>query len=259
MAFRNKTGLNIWPAFADLLGGLLLIVFALSRPQYLKKLTIELNKSKVQIKHLSGKNEELKKENLELIKKWDEARKRIGVSKQFVEKLASKLKGHGINGVRILRSGTLEIPESILFNSGQAHIQSRFRTRVRTIGMALSELLAQPKYQHGLAFVLIIGNADHVGSDDTNLLLGSDRAMSVFRAIEQEVKNSKNLTRAQKRCILGHIIPSTAGEFRPKVIEGNGSCNNNPGETGCRVNRRIEIKIIPKSENEMEIPGCASK
>ncbi len=134
--------------------------------------------------------------------------------------LRAQLQG---TGVSISRSGShifLHMPSNVTFNVGKSDIRAQFRETLRSVAIILQK--------YNKTIVDIYGHTDSTGSDESNLDLSRERAVSV-----------------------ANVISANGVDPRRFYIEGRGETHpiaTNDTDEGRALNRRVEIKISPLSQ-----------
>ncbi|KQT31273.1 hypothetical protein ASG29_15010 [Sphingomonas sp. Leaf412] len=127
--------------------------------------------------------------------------------------------------VQVVRQGDdllLNIPSGINFATNSATVEPRFRETLDRVASVLSD--------YGQTYIDVYGHTDSTGSDDYNQGLSQRRAVSVADYLSTRgVQPARIATRG-------------FGETQP--IETNET------EAGRSANRRVEIKIVPVSQND---------
>lgn len=129
--------------------------------------------------------------------------------------------------VQVIRQGddlVLNMPSGITFAYDSANVQPQFRPTLDQVAQVLA--------QYEKTYVDVYGHTDSVGSDAYNLTLSEKRATSVAGYLESRGVQSARLgTRG-------------FGETQPVA--------NNDTEEGRAANRRVEIKIVPIQESDLQ-------
>ncbi|NJR78670.1 OmpA family protein [Sphingomonas corticis] len=127
--------------------------------------------------------------------------------------------------VQVVRQGDdllLNIPSGINFATNSATVEPRFRDTLDRVASVLSE--------YGQTYIDVYGHTDSTGSDAYNQGLSERRAASVA-----DYLSTRGVQQAR-------IATRGFGETQP--IESNET------EEGRSANRRVEIKIVPVSQND---------
>ncbi len=232
--FRNSE--DIWPSFADLMSGVSMILLLTGL-----QLSTHLREAKHQL--------------VIMAKELEEAKRTIGVGEELVAELREVLKKSGIE-TSVNSYGNLEIPSDLLFDLGKAEIPEAQKDHVTDLGQSLLSLLDDPEYAKSVALIMVVGHTDSVGDANINRTLSTLRARALVESWLTEVLPNREEDDGQ-RCKAAKLIAAGFGETRPKIVYGSGAaCRNQEGERGCRRNRRIEIRIVPKKQDEAEVAGC---
>lgn len=190
------------------------------------------------IQELENTVESLRSENTRLeskLEKEKEERKRLERLRRENEKLQDQLSD--IKETTSRREGqyvVLSLPEKILFERGEAALQSKARTALDKLADVLEE--------HPDRAVMVQGHTDTIpirgGRFSSNWELSSSRAASVV-----EYLSDKSGIKP------GRLIAAGYGEHHPVAP--------NDTEENQRLNRRVEIVLFPPSlpEEQMQLTG----
>lgn len=128
-------------------------------------------------------------------------------------------------GVDVIRNGddslTVRAPDAITFAYNDASVRPQFRTTLDQIAQSLQ---AYPS-----SAIDVLGHTDSTGSDAYNLDLSQRRAQSVANALQSYGVNPVR------------IATQGYGENQPIA--------DNSTESGRAANRRVEIRIVPITQN----------
>ncbi len=128
--------------------------------------------------------------------------------------------------VRVTRDGDnllLNIPSGITFAYDSATVQPQFQRTLDQVASTLS--------QYNQTYIDVYGHTDSTGSDSYNQTLSEQRAASVASYLES-------------RGVLSARIGTRGyGESQPIA--------SNDTDAGRAANRRVEIKIVPISDNDV--------
>ena len=144
------------------------------------------------------------------------------MDKQEAE-LRRKTAGTGIGVEREGDQITLTAPEAITFDFNSSTLKPQFRASLDTVAQTLS--------QYDRTFVDVYGHTDSVGSDAYNQTLSERRAGTVA-----DYLSTKGVTRAR-------LGVRGFGESQPVA--------SNDSDAGRAQNRRVEIKLVPVTENDL--------
>lgn len=129
--------------------------------------------------------------------------------------------------VQVVRQGddlVLNMPSGITFAYDSANVQPQFRPTLDQVAQVLA--------QYEKTYVDVYGHTDSTGSDAYNLTLSEKRASSVAAYLESRGVQSARLgTRG-------------FGETQPVA--------SNDTEDGRAANRRVEIKIVPIQQSDLQ-------
>jgi outer membrane protein OmpA-like peptidoglycan-associated protein len=249
MARSRNDGLHVWPAFTDLMGGLALLLLLLG-----------LRESD-RAARANRERRELEQQAQKLQSELDEERKKYGIQRKIVEGIQQTLKARSIDA-SINKMWNLEISADMLFATNHWDIPADHRQEAQSIGDALVPLLGDRASAGAIAMLMVIGHTDQDGKPDENLELSTKRAVSLVELWQKKHFPDSETDPAQ-RCVAAKIVAAGMGENRPLISDENvgnkpgNACSNRPTEySGCRKNRRIEIRVVPKDERTVEILGC---
>jgi outer membrane protein OmpA-like peptidoglycan-associated protein len=116
------------------------------------------------------------------------------------------------------KTDTLIIPD-VLFHFNSSRLNHAFAARLDSLGEKISGIM--------FTKLLIAGHTDNVGSDDYNLKLSADRAVTIKNYLADKFRLNKDL-----------IEPMGFGESQPRAP--------NTTASGRQQNRRVEIIIYYK-------------
>lgn len=129
-------------------------------------------------------------------------------------------------GVDVIRQGDnllLRMPSGITFQVDRYDIQPQFQTTLNEIASTLNE--------YESTYIDVMGHTDSTGSDAYNQTLSERRAQAVAAyLINQGVSSARIATRGY-------------GESQPVA--------DNSTESGRQANRRVEIKVTPITQNDV--------
>jgi len=132
-------------------------------------------------------------------------------------KLRKKLQGTGVSVTRVGDNITLNMPGNVTFAVNSADISASFYPVLDSVGLVLKE--------YDKTLVEVAGHTDSTGSDASNQALSERRAASVSAyLVSRDIRPDR-------------LISVGAGESRPVA--------SNDTEAGRQLNRRVEITIVP--------------
>lgn len=218
--------IHVWPALTDLMGGITLIVVVMLVQSMV---IMDLDHADLE-KTISELRDTVRRES-----------QRVGVKRELLEALRRRLLANHLSA-DISPAGNLVVPADVLFAFGKDTIDER---KVEPLGRALGELLRSEKGAN-VRQVLVIGHTDSIGDPDSNLELSAKRALHLVSTWTRQLSDHALPGSA---CATRKLVPSGMGQQSPAVT-GPGRCGNQPGDLGCRANRRIEIEIVPKEAED---------
>ncbi len=136
-------------------------------------------------------------------------------------KVRQQLQGTGVSVTRVGNDLILNMPGNITFATNSSNINAGFYDVLNSVVLVLKEF--------DKSLIEIAGHTDSVGDDAYNLTLSQKRAASVGQyLISQGIMSQR-------------VITQGFGESRPIA--------SNDTEQGRQQNRRVELRIIPLTEN----------
>lgn len=247
---RHREGLHVWPAFTDLMSGMALLMLMLGFHEADRARTSDREKRAAQAR-VQTLEQELAEE-----------KRKYGVQRQVVEKIRDALETRGVAATINAKTGNLEISADMLFRIREHQIGQAQRPGAASIGAAVVQLLEDRELGASIGMLMVVGHTDQKGSAETNLGLSARRAaelVELWHGSHQLANGGRELP----RCASAKIVASAMGESRPLVQDEqrdgapNPECGNLPDENeGCRRNRRIELRVVPKDAKASEIEGC---
>ncbi|RIV77510.1 OmpA family protein [Pelagerythrobacter aerophilus] len=145
---------------------------------------------------------------------------------QQIKELRESTAGSGVdvtevdNGQAIL----VNLPDGVTFDVGSATLKPAFRSTLNDVAASLK--------QYPNSLIDVYGHTDSTGSDSFNQGLSERRAQTVANYLTSQGVNT------------ARIRWQGFGETMPVA--------DNSTEDGRRLNRRVEIKIIPLSQEEID-------
>ncbi|MGV2497780.1 OmpA family protein [Pelagerythrobacter aerophilus] len=145
---------------------------------------------------------------------------------QQIKELRESTAGSGVdvtevdNGQAIL----VNLPDGVTFDVGSATLKPAFRSTLNDVAASLK--------QYPNSLIDVYGHTDSTGSDSFNQGLSERRAQTVANYLTSQGVNT------------ARIRWQGFGETMPVA--------DNSTEEGRRLNRRVEIKIIPLSQEEID-------
>ena len=131
--------------------------------------------------------------------------------------LRAQLQGTGVSVTRVGDQIHLNMPSNVTFGVDQSAVLPQFRSTLVSVALVLQK--------YNKTIVDVYGHTDSTGSDEYNLELSKQRAVSV-----------------------ANVISSNGVDPRRFYIDGRGESQpigSNATEAGRAQNRRVEIKIAP--------------
>ena len=136
-------------------------------------------------------------------------------------KLRAQTAGTGVNVIRDGDNLVLDMPSEVTFAVDSANIDSGFRNTLDQVATTLT--------QYEKTYVDVLGHTDSTGSDAYNQGLSERRASSVSSYLSSRgVQSARLATRGY-------------GESQPKA--------SNLDASGRAANRRVEIRLVPVTQN----------
>jgi outer membrane protein OmpA-like peptidoglycan-associated protein len=229
-----RESIQVWPAFTDLMGGVAVVLLLLGAAA------------------VDSARAERKAMQAELA----EARRTMGVGRHLVDELQKTLSTKNIKAT-VNSYGNLEIAADLLFESGQHKIPPNRRPWAQEFGQTLISLLNDESTSRNVALILVIGHTDSEGDKLLNMGLSIRRAQELVELWLKDLLPDAE-DNPMQGCKAAKLVAAGLGESRPLVENSDlAACGNRPDEKkGCRKNRRIEIRIVPKEERMREVLAC---
>ena len=149
----------------------------------------------------------------------------------YMDKQERELRARTANsGIEVERKGeeiNIKLPSGISFDFNSAAVKPEFRPALDQVAQTLAS------YQS--TFIDVSGHTDSIGSDAVNQRLSEQRAQSVADYLSYQGVNRARV--------------ATRGYGKQFPIASNDT------EAGRAQNRRVEIKLSPVTEQDMNRPG----
>lgn len=160
---------------------------------------------------------------------------------QLLRDVGKDLQAQGLQ-VRIdTKQGVLRIPESLLFESGEANIKEQGQAAVSKLSQSLLKTMTRPEYREALETVFIEGHTDNVPIHNeffqSNWELSTQRAINTWNLMRNDVPEFNWLVNPR-----GEPIFSCSGYAETRPVRENGLDPNS--EAGRAANRRIDIRFV---------------
>lgn len=160
---------------------------------------------------------------------------------QLLKDVGKDLQAQGLQ-VRIdTKQGVLRIPESVLFESGEASIKEQGQAAVSKLSQSLLKTMTRPEYREALETVFIEGHTDNVPIHNeffqSNWELSTQRAINTWNLMRNDVPEFNWLVNPR-----GEPIFSCSGYAETRPVRENGLDPNS--EAGWAANRRIDIRFV---------------
>jgi outer membrane protein OmpA-like peptidoglycan-associated protein len=139
------------------------------------------------------------------------------------KELRAKTAGTGVEVVRQGDELLLNMPSGITFDFNSSAVKPQFRTTLDQVAQTLAS--------YNQTYIDVYGHTDSVGTDAINQRLSEQRAEAVAAYL-----SGRGVTRAR-------MGTQGFGETRPVA--------SNDAETGRAENRRVEIKVVPVTEQDV--------
>ena len=234
---KDKFGFNFWPSFTDLMLSLVLVVliilFVVSKMiaagnENLDRARDSQKAIQTQIKNMIGS-----KYSIKVISD----RNNKDTAKEIEESIAD------INIIDKLDRQTITFSDKLLFDSGKSDLKPGGLDVLNAVGPVIKS-----NFQY-ISEIQIQGHADIVNTDDFNLRLASERAISVYKFVQTNV----GIDPAE------HLMSITSfGKYKPIGREAGDKFDKydlskaNSTYTLRAKNRRIEIVLFYKNELHKE-------
>ncbi|MDD6570705.1 MAG: OmpA family protein [Acidaminococcus sp.] len=169
---------------------------------------------------------------------------------QMLKDVGNDLQRQGLQVHIDTKQGVLRIPESVLFESGEASIKPEGQAAVTQLSQSLYKVITRPEYKEALETVFIEGHTDNVPIHNeffqSNWELSTQRAINTWNLMRNDIPDFNNQFNTR-----GEPIFSCSGYAETRPVQDNGLDNNT--EEGRAANRRIDIRFVmmpPKDANE---------
>lgn len=246
----RREGIHVWPAFTDLMSGVALLLLMIGLREADRARQLEANARAAQ-QRVQALERELAEEQ-----------RKYGVQRQVVEQIRAALEARGVAATINAKTGNLEISADMLFPLREYQIGEAQRAGAASIGSAIVQLLEDPELGASIGMLMVVGHTDQRGDTEGNFLLSTQRASELVKLWHSGYKAAAGGNELP-RCISAKIVAAAMGESRPLVLaeeqdgEPNPECGNLPHERhGCRRNRRIELRVVPKDAKANDMEGC---
>ena len=140
---------------------------------------------------------------------------------QLLKDVGKDLQAQGLQ-VRIdTKQGVLRIPESVLFESGEANIKEQGQAAVSKLSQSLLKTMTRPEYREALETVFIEGHTDNVPIHNeffqSNWELSTQRAINTWNLMRNDVPEFNWLVNPR-----GEPIFSCSGYAETRPVRENG-------------------------------------
>ncbi len=142
---------------------------------------------------------------------------------QQEQQLREQTAGTGVDVIRDGDNLVLDLPSSITFAVDSSNIDSQFQNTLVQVASTLNE--------YPNTYVDVLGHTDSTGTDQYNQALSERRADAVAGSLSSQGVNPARIA------TLGY------GESQPKA--------SNSTEEGRAANRRVEIRITPVTQDDV--------
>jgi len=247
-------------------------------PRDLKDLLDELKRIRQALADAQAEIERLKQENKNLEDKIK--KEKIGTSKEIASSVVKDLNKLNIGARLNEKSGTIEIDESVLFAPSSYTLPEDGQKKQLLIqmGTSLHNLLKNRERSKYISSIMVIGHADQEGDWTYNQDMSTRRANTLVTLWNNQIL--KTYKGDVTGCEVPKLVAAGIGEARPlihyrqlthterhtqcehhvkradgtPINDSNGAPLLDTTQIGCKKNRRIEIMIIPKMEDNKVIP-----
>ena len=154
---------------------------------------------------------------------------------QLLKDVGKDLQAQGLQ-VRIdTKQGVLRIPESVLFESGEANIKEQGQAAVSKLSQSLLKTMTRPEYREALETVFIEGHTDNVPIHNeffqSNWELSAQRAINTWNLMRNDVPEFNWLVNPR-----GEPIFSCSGYAETRPVRENGlDPNSEAGRAGGSI------------------------
>ncbi len=161
---------------------------------------------------------------------------RLSILEQIRDNMAKTM--GDASKVRIGDNGSIILNEGVFFDTGSSKIKQEAVPALNQLIKVFEAFLSDEENAKYVDSIVISGHTDSDGSDESNLVLSTDRANAVLNYLLYS--NGSDLKQYS-----GYFCAAGYGETRP--VADNGT------PAGRSQNRRIEISIILKDDTIMDI------
>ena len=165
---------------------------------------------------------------------------------QILQNIQMKMNERGVKVTIDSKQGVLRIPESVLFDQGEADVKAEGQQAVVVLSQVLYEVLTEEEYRNSVETIFIEGHTDNVPIENnrfhSNWELSTQRAINTWNLMRLDQPDLNKLINPN-----GQPLFSCSGyaDTRPVIDDGY----DESSEEGRQANRRIDIRftMIPPS------------
>jgi flagellar motor protein MotB len=170
---------------------------------------------------------------------------------QILEKVKHEMQNHGVQVHIDTKQGVLRIPESVLFESGQADIKPEGQAAVLELSHAIESVISQDEYKQAIETVFIEGHTDNVPIENeyfhSNWELSTQRAINTWNLMRSDTPELETFKNTQ-----GQPMFSCSGYADTRPVTDDGL--DEDSEEGRQANRRIDIRfaMMPPDDGKVK-------
>lgn len=159
---------------------------------------------------------------------------------KILQEIEGEMEKRGVKVTIDKKQGVLRIPESVLFESGEASIKSEGQAAVSELGNALYQILQKDDYKNAIETIFIEGHTDNVPIENeyfhSNWELSTQRAINTWNLMREDTKELDDLRNPNDQPIFSC---SGYADTRPVTDDGL----DEDSEEGRSANRRIDLRF----------------
>lgn len=164
----------------------------------------------------------------------------LQLREQMLKTVERDMQEQGVQVYIDTKQGVLRIPESVLFESGEATIKPEGFDAIQKLSLALNNMLNKKEYKEAIETIFIEGHTDNVPIENeffhSNWELSTQRAINTWNLMRADVKPLEQAVN-----INNDPIFSCSGYAETRPVKNGLDINS---EEGRRANRRIDIRFV---------------
>lgn len=168
---------------------------------------------------------------------------------KILQEIEGEMEKRGVKVQIDKKQGVLRIPESVLFESGEASIKSEGQAAVSELGSVLHQILQKDDYKNAVETIFIEGHTDNVPIENeyfhSNWELSTQRAINTWNLMRDDTQGLDDLRNPNDQPIFSC---SGYADTRPVTDDGL----DEDSEEGRSANRRIDLRfaMMPPKDND---------